>query len=153
MINNNANTTTDAITTTTTTAHDDNNNTEKKKNDDENNNNDDDHDEISSEVALLITTKQQQQQVEEEEEPLTYVNQGFLKWEEERNLWIEMNDTTNNIENTVAKPLDVDEIIDQIFSQRWRSLSLEKSQFPQTVPLPQMVDILVDLWEAEGLDI
>jgi hypothetical protein len=25
-------------------------------------------------------------------------------------------------------------------------------RFPQNVPLMQMVDVLVDLWEAEGLD-
>ena len=86
-----------------------------------------------------------------------------------------------------AIPLDVDEIIDVIFSQRWRLThptaptlqspspqSLEGNggtttttttttattrledttlSFSQPVPLPQMVDILVDLWEAEGLDI
>jgi hypothetical protein len=47
----------------------------------------------------------------------------------------------------------VDEIIDIIFSQRWREEEKEKTTFPQPVPLPQMVDLLVDLWEAEGLDI
>ena len=26
-------------------------------------------------------------------------------------------------------------------------------RFPRNVPLPQMIDILVDLWEAEGLDV
>ena len=26
-------------------------------------------------------------------------------------------------------------------------------RFPSNVPLPQMIDVLVDLWEAEGLDI
>ena len=45
--------------------------------------------------------------------------------------------------------MDVDGVIDVIFSQRWR----QNTPFPQPVPLPQMVDILVDLWEAEGLDV
>ena len=58
--------------------------------------------------------------------------------------------------------IDVDEIIDIILSNRWRTSTTtydngeEKKDgtiFPRTVPLPQMVDILVDLWEAEGLDI
>jgi len=56
-----------------------------------------------------------------------------------------------------AIPLDVDEIIDVVFAPRWRGIvedSVEPPQrFPQNVPLPQMVDILQDLWEAEGLDI
>ncbi len=29
----------------------------------------------------------------------------------------------------------------------------DKAMFPQPVPLPQMIDILTDLWEAEGLDV
>lgn len=82
-------------------------------------------------------------------------SKGFLKWEEARNTWISTATATqeNCRAKTEAKALDVDEIIDLIFSQRWRSQSPERSQFPEAVPLPQMVDILVDLWEAEGLDI
>ncbi len=72
-----------------------------------------------------------------------------------------------------AKDIDIDEVIDLIVSNRWRqqppknissstsSLDTAKSAtkrrddacFPQPVSLPQMVDVLVDLWEAEGLDI
>lgn len=53
-------------------------------------------------------------------------------------------------------PLDVDEIIDILFSPRWRMVGVETGppkRFPQNVPLVQMVDVLVDLWEAEGLDL
>ncbi|KAL9180284.1 hypothetical protein ACHAXT_008254 [Thalassiosira profunda] len=73
-----------------------------------------------------------------------------------------------------ARDIDIDEVIDLIVSNRWRqqapknlgssstsSLDTAKSAtrrrdeacFPQPVALPQMVDVLVDLWEAEGLDI
>ena len=74
-----------------------------------------------------------------------------------------------------AKDIDIDEVIDLIVSNRWRqqappkgfsgsstsSLDTAKSAtkrrddacFTQPVSLPQMVDVLVDLWEAEGLDI
>ena len=74
-----------------------------------------------------------------------------------------------------AKDIDIDEVIDLIVSNRWRqqappkgfsgsstsSLDTAKSAtkrrddacFAQPVSLPQMVDVLVDLWEAEGLDI
>ena len=61
-----------------------------------------------------------------------------------------------------AVDIDVDEIIDIILSNRWRTYGggagytsgeeKKDGTFPRTVPLPQMVDILVDLWEAEGLD-
>jgi len=57
-----------------------------------------------------------------------------------------------------AVDLNVDDIIDLIVSNRWRITSdsqsaKNKAKFSQPVPLPQMVDILVDLWEAEGLDV
>lgn len=42
--------------------------------------------------------------------------------------------------------MDVDEVIDDLFSGRPGTGSL-----PQSVSLPQMIDLLVDLWEAEGL--
>lgn len=42
--------------------------------------------------------------------------------------------------------MDVDEVIDDLFSGRGSPGNL-----PQAVPLPQMIDLLVDLWEAEGL--
>ncbi|CAM9541433.1 unnamed protein product, partial [Heterosigma akashiwo] len=46
---------------------------------------------------------------------------------------------------TRARDIDIDLIIDRIFS------SASKGRLPYSVPLPQMIDILVDLWEAEGL--
>ncbi len=42
--------------------------------------------------------------------------------------------------------MDVDEVIDDLFSGRGGTGNL-----PQAVPLPQMICLLVDLWEAEGL--
>ena len=78
-----------------------------------------------------------------------------------------------------ARDVDIDEVIDLIVSNRWRQQppapptsrnssgsSFSSSDaargstrrrddacFPTPVSLPQMVDVLVDLWEAEGLDI
>jgi hypothetical protein len=74
---------------------------------------------------------------------------GFQKWQETRATWLASHSSNPN-HGAVA--LQVDGIIDVIFSQKWRTQNQE-SLFPQPVPLPQMVDILVDLWEAEGLDI
>jgi hypothetical protein len=48
----------------------------------------------------------------------------------------------------------VDEIIEIVFAMpRQTASEADPPKFPRSVPLPQMVDILVDLWEAEGLDI
>lgn len=123
---------------------------------------------------------------------------GLQRWEQARNEWLAMNrsgaaantssasnsdDSSFNTPRPTAVPLEVDEIIDVIFSPRWRGggmpapaaaveqngetestttastandlldpLTRPPRRFPTNVPLPQMVDVLVDLWEAEGLD-
>lgn len=79
---------------------------------------------------------------------------GLARWENSREQWLAHKSDTDSTAK-VAVPLEVDEIIDVIFSPRWRNAGEEDGppqRFPQNVPLPQMVDILVDLWEAEGLD-
>lgn len=82
---------------------------------------------------------------------------GLMRWEEARAEWqaSAKNGSHKNASKKVAIPLDVDEIIDIIFSPRWRMPGQQHGpprRFPKNVPLTQMVDVLVDLWEAEGLD-
>mmetsp|Transcript_53914 Transcript_53914/g.65087 ORF Transcript_53914/g.65087 Transcript_53914/m.65087 type:complete len:134 (+) Transcript_53914:113-514(+) len=92
-----------------------------------------------------------------------FVNKGLEQWEQTRARWLEepaKGESRKSTPSRHAIPLDVDEIIDIIFSNRWRGGAAkgrdgktDDASFPRPVPLPQMVDILVDLWEAEGLDI
>jgi hypothetical protein len=96
-----------------------------------------------------------------------FIISGLERWEEARAGWSphkhgpNSNTSNSNSDDTdstirAAVPIEVDEIIDVIFSPRWRGVAHNEEGpprcFPQNVPLPQMVDILVDLWEAEGLD-
>ncbi len=101
----------------------------------------------------------------------TFVNTGFNRWEEIRNQWV--SSAAAGKSKRHAKDIDMDEVIDLVVSNRWRqqvpkgmpssssSLDTAKSAtkrrdeacFANPVALPQMVDLLVDLWEAEGLDI
>ncbi len=79
---------------------------------------------------------------------------GLARWEKAREQWLAHKSDTDST-SKAAVPLEVDEIIDVIFNPRWRNAGEEDGpprRFPQNVPLPQMVDVLVDLWEAEGLD-
>lgn len=60
--------------------------------------------------------------------------------------------------------IDVDEIIDIVISNRWRDApakskkggkagaKIDGCSFSHPIPLPQMIDVLTDLWEAEGLE-
>jgi hypothetical protein len=92
---------------------------------------------------------------------------GLRNWQTAREAWCEKRTTTSNDKNgetTTSKTraaieLDVDGVIDVLFDPRWRGgggkvrMSLEPPRFPTNVPLPQMIDVLTDLWEAEGLDV
>merc|ERR1712038_397489 len=100
----------------------------------------------------------------------TFVNTGLQKWEHGRQEWLGHNgqpssssvapDQQRCLPSSKKKKkgavnLNVDKIIELIVSNRWRLATKggqkekEKATFDKPVPLPQMVDILVDLWEAE----
>lgn len=50
--------------------------------------------------------------------------------------------------------VNIEEVISILFSNRWDSgTSTKDNRFPSPVPLALMVEILVDFWEAEGVDI
>ena len=91
----------------------------------------------------------------------SFRNRGLERWEAARQQWLahhhhkDPSSPTTTTNNRSAVPLEVDEIIDVIFAPRWRTAGGDDEgppYFSQEVPLPQMVDVLVDLWEAEGLD-
>ena len=44
-----------------------------------------------------------------------------------------------------VKSIDPEDIIERIFSPTGSGI------LPESIPLPQMVDILIDFWEADGL--
>lgn len=89
---------------------------------------------------------------------INFQSSGLQKWEEGRKDWLAKAAAANPAfqkDKVQAVDLDVDEVIDCIVSNRWRSAlkgGKDKATFPKPVPLPQMIDILTDLWEAEGLD-
>ena len=86
------------------------------------------------------------------ESTATFVNHGLAVWEKNREKWLERA-TGESKTAKHAKPLNVDLIIDAIFTtpQKLRVNGGISEKFPQSVPLPQLVDILQDLWEAESL--
>ncbi|CAB9514398.1 Inherit from NOG: expressed protein [Seminavis robusta] len=95
-----------------------------------------------------------------------FVNQGLRLWEQSRTQWLGHQNSSNHSNRADGKsdtdstarpaavPIEVDEIIEVVFAMpRQTATEDEPPRFPRSIPLVQMVDILVDLWEAEGLDI
>jgi hypothetical protein len=100
-----------------------------------------------------------------------FVNYGLERWEQRRSQWLCRQSSPNDphsaerfTQKATAKSLDVDQIIELLFQapKQWREPRIGTSgapvdvggppYFPVPVPLPQMVDILQDLWEAEGIE-
>jgi len=99
----------------------------------------------------------EEQQAAEEASSLLFVNQGLAAWERSRQEWLQHTAAAAAQQQPKhAVEVNVDEIIDVVFASP-RQLRANggkgRRNFPQPVALPQMVDILQDLWEAEGLDV
>ena len=91
---------------------------------------------------------------------------GLQRWEEARSLWLKKTeDGVLKPSRCMAVDIDVDEIIDIVISNRWRdapakskkggkagAAKIDGCSFSHPIPLPQMIDVLTDLWEAEGLE-
>ena len=84
---------------------------------------------------------------------------GLQRWHKKRSLWTESTNHTDDLHHhssdeneeddvstkTCRMPLlqfDYDQVIDDIVNNR---------KFDGAIPLPLLVDTLVDLWEADGL--
>ena len=79
-----------------------------------------------------------------------WVNQGLSRWHFLRSRWLSSSTNANNDVKLNRKlnhaiSLEIDDVIDSIFT------SDGKSTLSYSIPLPQIIDILTDLWEADGL--
>ncbi|XP_058201816.1 uncharacterized protein LOC131316461 isoform X1 [Rhododendron vialii] len=74
--------------------------------------------------------------------PTEFVNHGLLLWNQTRQQW------TGN-----KKPLTSTQVREPKLSSNatYESLLGTNKAFRQPIPLPEMVDFLVDVWEQEGL--
>lgn len=82
-----------------------------------------------------------------------FENQGLSNFERVRSEWLKSNCKDNGAKNARASSggevraisLDVETIVEKVFSQTGNG------HLPHPVSLPQMIDILIDFWEADGL--
>lgn len=74
----------------------------------------------------------------------TWVNPGLERWTHARQVWLQPRAQPNQPRRT-AKNIDLDEVIESIFTPE------AQGRLPCAVSLPQMIDLMVDLWEADGL--
>lgn len=75
--------------------------------------------------------------------PSEFVNHGHRLWTQTRQQWIG-NKTSENQAQQVREPR-------LSWNATYDSLLVTNKPFPQPIPLTEMVDFLVDIWEQEGM--
>ena len=81
-------------------------------------------------------------------DPNEFVNTGLLRWEKRRAEWLQGRDVTGRRKRTTevkSKTVDVEDIIERIYSPSGNG------KLAEPLPLGQIIDILIDFWEADGL--
>ncbi|XP_019153769.1 PREDICTED: uncharacterized protein LOC109150330 [Ipomoea nil] len=71
-----------------------------------------------------------------------FVNNGFIVWNQIRQQWIGSRESQNRV--PVERPK-------LSFEATYENLLATNKRFPRPIPLSEMVDFLVDVWEQEGL--
>jgi hypothetical protein len=75
-----------------------------------------------------------------------FENVGLQRWQKVRNKWLSGgNPIKKQNSEVMCKATDMEDVIDSIFSQHADGV------LPEPLPLGQMINILIDFWEADGL--
>ncbi|XP_057514649.1 uncharacterized protein LOC130796332 isoform X2 [Actinidia eriantha] len=72
-----------------------------------------------------------------------FVNHGLLLWNQTRQQWLGNKKPENQAQQLREPKLS--------WSATYNSLLGSNKPFPQRIPLSEMVDFLVDIWEQEGM--
>ncbi|KAL9832407.1 hypothetical protein AtNW77_Chr3g0210721 [Arabidopsis thaliana] len=93
------------------------------------------------------------------ENTLTLVNHGAKMWQENREKWV--GDQSRQRKNTAKdqiiryyvfhQPLSSSDNLFAVWSTTYEDLLSTHEPFSESIPLPEMVDFLVDIWYDEGL--
>ncbi|XP_022993761.1 uncharacterized protein LOC111489671 [Cucurbita maxima] len=73
----------------------------------------------------------------------TFVNQAAIRWHESRKKWVDTKQSQQQ------QRMERDSIIS--WSTAYEDLLSTYEPFSEPIPLPEMVDFLVDIWHDEGL--
>lgn len=96
-----------------------------------------------------MSSKSESKQSEEKSTAgdLESTNEGLLEWDAIREKWREVDPEkcVKRKGEVRAKSIDVDDVIERIYSQTGNGALREP------LPLGQMIDLLIDFWEADGL--
>ncbi|KAH1066515.1 hypothetical protein J1N35_031502 [Gossypium stocksii] len=76
-------------------------------------------------------------------DPSEFVNHGLILWNQTRQRWVGNKKSENQPQRAREPKLN--------WNATYESLLGSNKLFPQPIPLSEMIDFLVDVWEQEGL--
>ncbi|XP_028789118.1 uncharacterized protein LOC114745142 isoform X2 [Neltuma alba] len=80
-----------------------------------------------------------------------FVNQGLLLWNESRIQWVGGSRSKKQSKQKQEPKLDDSHSVGCSWDATYDSLLGTKQRFPRAVPLSEMVEFLVKIWEHEGM--
>jgi hypothetical protein len=94
--------------------------------------------------SLKVSTSKNDAKTAPENNGGTYVfvNHATVVWHESRNIWV-------GDKSKRSQKIPKDPIIS--WSMTYEDLLSTHEPFPEPIPLPEMVDFLVDIWHDDGL--
>lgn len=99
---------------------------------------------MSRQVSSQYDSKQSSSPSRRQQE---YVNTGYQHWMETRQQWRNAPSTSPpSPSRSSQRPVNASEILDRLTHSQTHPVHL-----PYPVPLPTMVEILMEIWEADGL--
>ncbi|OVA07794.1 protein of unknown function DUF4050 [Macleaya cordata] len=96
-----------------------------------------------SSISTSNQTLDSQSGVGSTSNPPEFVNHGLLLWNQTRQQWMGNKKSGNRTQQVQEPRLS--------WNATYDSLLGSNKHFPQPIPLSEMVDFLVDIWEQEGM--
>ncbi|XP_051130895.1 uncharacterized protein LOC127251293 isoform X2 [Andrographis paniculata] len=101
------------------------------------------HSKENGHLASCISSNMQNEPVEGKSKGTSvFVNCAAISWDESRRKW--MGESSQKLQRTPKDPVIS-------WSTTYEDLLSTNDPFSQKIPLPEMVDFLVDIWHDEGL--
>jgi len=89
-----------------------------------------------------LSTDREKQPTEKDLSTSVFVNHAAIAWQESRRKWV--GDQSRRPKRKAKDPI-------LSWSMAYDDLLLTNEPFSEPIPLPEMVDFLVDIWHDEGL--
>ncbi|XP_038886790.1 uncharacterized protein LOC120076904 [Benincasa hispida] len=93
-------------------------------------------------VGRSSSSSEVKKPVEKDLSSSTFINQAAIRWHEGRKKWVDKN-------SQQQQRMERESIIS--WSTAYEDLLSTHEPFSEPIPLPEMVDFLVDIWHDEGL--